>query len=186
MDPISGLLALFSSLGSSLGLTSAGAGAAGATTALAPAAGTGLGLSSTAGGLTGLTQGAAGLGLTGAPAVAAAPTSLSGLLGSIGGTGQAALGAAGLGGGVKDMLNAEKFYTTIKDPNMSLRGKFDAIAPMVMQKAEESKAQFGQLQQGAQAPVQPMMQMPSYATPSMPYQGGGIEEILARQRGLLR
>jgi hypothetical protein len=44
----------------------------------------------------------------------------------------------------------------------------------------EGQAQFGQLQQQGQP-----MQMPSYARPYNPYQGGGIEEILQRQRGLL-
>jgi hypothetical protein len=44
-----------------------------------------------------------------------------------------------------------------------------------------SQADFAKLQQG----VQPM-QMPSYQQPYNPYQGGGIEEILKRQQGLLR
>jgi hypothetical protein len=75
----------------------------------------------------------------------------------------------------------EKTYTTITDPKLDFRGKFDVLAPEAYKRSMENQAMFGQLQQQGQP-----MQMPSYARPSGPYQGGGIEEILKRQQGLLR
>jgi hypothetical protein len=75
----------------------------------------------------------------------------------------------------------EKAYTTITDPKLDFRGKFDVLAPEAYKRAMEGQAQFGQIQQGSQP-----MQMPSYQQPYSPYQGGGIQEILKRQQGLLR
>ena len=75
----------------------------------------------------------------------------------------------------------EKAYTTITSPTLDFRGKFDVLAPEAYKRSTENQAQFGQLQQGTQP-----MQMPSYQQPYSPYQGGGIQEILKRQQGLLR
>jgi hypothetical protein len=75
----------------------------------------------------------------------------------------------------------EKAYTTITDPKLDFRGKFDVLAPEAYKRAMEGQAQFGQIQQGSQP-----MQMPSYQQPYSQYQGGGIQEILKRQQGLLR
>lgn len=161
MDPISafqGLLSLF-------GINAGGAAATtGATTALAPAAGSGLGLTAGTTG-TGL-QAAGGLGLTGAPATAAAAAQPA--------MTDIAIKVGGLEG-------LQKAGTSLLDPSMSLHDKFNAVAPEAYKQNQQSQSSFAQLQQGAQP-----MQMPSYARPSMPYQGGGIEEILKRQQGLLR
>lgn len=75
----------------------------------------------------------------------------------------------------------KKAGTSLLDPNMALRGKFDIAAPELYKQSMSNQADFSRLQQGAQP-----MQMSSYAQPTMPYQGGGIEEILKRQQGLLR
>lgn len=76
----------------------------------------------------------------------------------------------------------KKAGTSLLDPNMALQDKFNAVAPEAYKQTMANQADFAKLQQGAQP-----MSMPSYAQPSSPYQGGGIEEILKRQRmGLLR
>lgn len=75
----------------------------------------------------------------------------------------------------------KKAGESLLDPNMALHDKFNAAAPELYKQNQQGQATFSQLQQGAQP-----MQMPSYAQPTMPYQGGGIEEILKRQQGLLR
>ena len=182
--------ALMSLLGGSSGATAAGSAASGAAgSAGAAAAGSALG---EAAGST-LAQGAAQGVASAAPAVvqnaapaAATQSGLNGLLGSVGQTGKTVINASGLGGQMKDILNAETAYTTIKDPSMSLHDKFNKLAPMAYEQAEKGKGQFAQLQQGANPQYSNMQQLPSYAQPSTPYMGGGIEEILARQRGLLR
>lgn len=184
--------ALMNFLGGSGGASAAGSAASGAAgSAGTAAAGSALG---EAAGST-LAQGAAQGVANAAPAVVqnAAPAAtattqggLNGLFGSLGQTGKTIVNASGLGGQAKDILNAETAYTTIKDPTMSLHDKFNKLAPMAYEQAEKGKGQFSQLQQGAIPQPMNMQQLPSYAQPSMPYQGGGIEEILARQRGLLR
>lgn len=151
----------------------------GATTALAPAAGSGLGAAA-GGGATGLsaqmgagtslfapsaTQAVGGVGLTGAPAVAAASA-------------PAYSDIAIKMGGLQGLQKAGK---SLLDPNMALQDKFNAVAPEVYGRATSGQADFAKLQQGAQP-----MNMPSYQQPYSPYQGGGIEEILKRQQGLLR
>lgn len=161
MDPITA----FQGLLSFLGINAGGAAATtGATTTLAPAAGSGLGLTAGAGG-TGL-QAAGGLGLTGAPATAAAAAQ------------PAMTDIAIKMGGLEGL---KKAGSSLLDPNMSLHDKFNTVAPEAYKQSMSSQSDFAKLQQGAQP-----MQMPSYAQPSMPYQGGGIEEILKRQQGLLR
>ena len=161
MDPITAIQGLLSFLGINAGGAAA---TTGATTTLAPAAGSGRGLTTGATG-TGL-QAAGGLGLTGAPATAAVAAQ------------PAMTDIAIKVGGLSGLQNAG---TSLLDPNMSLHDKFNAVAPEAYKQSMSSQADFSKLQQGAQ-PVN----MPSYAQPSMPYQGGGIEEILKRQQGLLR
>jgi hypothetical protein len=75
----------------------------------------------------------------------------------------------------------QKAGTSLLDQSLSLHDKFNAVAPEAYKQNQSNQAAFAQLQQGAQP-----MQMPSYTQPVMPYQGGGIEEILKRQQGLLR
>jgi hypothetical protein len=75
----------------------------------------------------------------------------------------------------------KKAGTSLLDPSMALQDKFNVVAPEAYKQSMSSQADFAKLQQGAQP-----MQMPSYARQSSPFQGGGIEEILQRQRGLLR
>lgn len=205
MDPITGLLSFLGSLFGGGG--AAAGGAAGATTTLAPAAGSGVGATVGGGslGMTGsLGQGlslaaanpAAGAGITGTPAVAAAnPGLMQGLLtgakDALIGTGVVQAVKSALPKTSEEMMKkagdatgfnqAEKVYTTITSPTMSMRDKFDTIAPMSYEASQRSNAQFQQLQQAAQPTP-----MASYRQPSAPYQGGGIDEILARQRGLLR
>jgi hypothetical protein len=120
-----------------------------------------------------------------------------GLMGMIGGAKDAVLAGGAIEGlkallpkSSEEAMNAikdksgvggvEKVYTTITDPKLDFRGKFDVLAPEAYKRSMEGQAQFNQLQQQGQP-----MQMSSYLRPSMPYQGGGIQEILQRQRGLL-
>ncbi len=122
----------------------------------------------------------------------------SGLFSFLGGAKDAVMGGAAIQGlktllpksseeamaAIKDKSGiggAEKIYTTITDPKLDFRGKFDVLAPEAYKRSMEGQAQFAQLQQQGQP-----MQMPSYTRPFSPYQGGGIEEILKRQQGLLR
>lgn len=178
MEPISSLLA---SLGQMFTASSAAPVALGEASGAWAAPGA-LG----AGEAAALGQGAAGAGAN------------SGLFGFLGGAKDAIMGGAAVQGlktllpksseealsAIKDKSGVgsmEKVYTTITDPKLDFRGKFDVLAPEAYKRSMEGQAMFNQLQQGAQP-----MQMPSYARPSMPYQGGGIEEILQRQRGLLR
>ena len=121
-----------------------------------------------------------------------------GLMGMIGGAKDAVLAGGAIEGlkallpksseeamnAIKDKTGVgslEKTYTTITNPSLDFRGKFDVLAPEAYKRSMEGQAMFSQLQQQGTP-----MQMPSYAQPSMPYQGGGIQEILQRQRGLLR
>jgi len=75
----------------------------------------------------------------------------------------------------------KKAGTSLLDPSMALQDKFNVVAPEAYKQSMSSQADFAKLQQGAQP-----MQMPSYQQPYSQYQGGGIEEILKRQQGLLR
>ena len=61
-----------------------------------------------------------------------------------------------------------------------------ALAPTLLGDRKQNEAYAAALQNPVmQAPH--LQQTPSYATPSTPYMGGGIEEILGRQKlGLLR
>ena len=122
----------------------------------------------------------------------------SGLFSFLGGAKDAVMGGAAMQGlktllpksseeamaAIKDKSGiggAEKIYTTITDPKLDFRGKFDVLAPEAYKRSMEGQAMFSQLQQQGTP-----MQMSSYARTSMPYQGGGIEEILKRQQGLMR
>lgn len=185
MDPISGLFAFLGNLFGGGGAAAAGAGGA---------AGAGAGATAGAGAGAAGAAGAGGAASAGGAAAGASP----GLLGTLNAAKDAAIGG-GVIQGIKTLLpksseeamaaikdksgfgSLEKTYTTITDPKMDFRGKFDVLAPEAYKRSMENQAMFGQLQQQSQP-----MQMPSYARPSMPYQGGGIEEILQRQRGLLR
>jgi len=59
-----------------------------------------------------------------------------------------------------------------------------AIAPTLLGDKKQNEMYSSALQMPQPQMSQP--QMPSYARPAIPYQGGGIQEILARQQGLLR
>ena len=196
MEPIS---ALFASLGQLFGMggaTGAAGGAAGGTgltAAVAPSAGTTLGITAPSG------ASLAGSGSLGLNATQGAMYGgQGGLMSMLGGAKDALIGAGAVEGlktllpksseeamaAIKDKSGVgsmEKVYTTITDPTKDFRGKFDVLAPEAYKRSMEGQAMFNQLQQQGQP-----MQIPSYARPSMPYQGGGIEEILQRQRGLLR
>ena len=196
MEPISALLASIGQMFGMSGAAGAAGGAAGGTgltAAVAPGAGTTLGVTAPSG---------AALAGSGSVGLNAAPSAMfggqSGLLGMLGGAKDAVLGAGAIQGlktilpksseeamaAIKDKSgigSLEKTYTTITDPKLDFRGKFDVLAPEAYKRSMENQAMFSQLQQQGQP-----MQMPSYTRPSMPYQGGGIEEILQRQRGLLR
>ena len=60
-----------------------------------------------------------------------------------------------------------------------------SLIPTALGTPEQNKAYASALQFNTQASPQLQSSIPSYS-PSTPYIGGGIEEILARQRGLLR
>jgi IMP dehydrogenase/GMP reductase len=137
----------------------------------------------------GATAGASGLGLTagtGAPALTAqigAGTSLFApqATAAMGASSAAAPAYTDIAIKMGGLEGIKKAGTSLMDPNMALQDKFNAVAPEFYKQNQQGQASFAQLQQGAQP-----MQMPSYARQSMPFQGGGIEEILQRQRGLLR
>lgn len=211
MEPITaGISSLLSMFGLEGLLGGNAAATTGMTTTLAPAAGSGLGATA-GGGTTGLaSQMGSGMSLfaptnaaanavaggnavlSGAPAIAAATP---GLLSKVGD----AIMTSGVVQGAKTLLpktseealatikdksgigGVEKVYTTITDPTKDFRGKFDVLAPEAWKQVEKNNAEFAQLRQQNQP-----MQMPSYQQPYSPYQGGGIEEILKRQQGLLR
>lgn len=127
-----------------------------------------------------------GLAPAAAPAVAeasaAAPMAAGkGLLSQIGESG------ANLARGITGYGGLEKSAEALKNNELDFRGKFDVVAPEMYKKSLQDQAQFGQLQQSGQPQQMQMQPTPSYMTPSMPYRGGGIEELLARQRqrGLL-
>jgi len=168
MDPITaGLSSLLSMFGMQGLLGSTGAAAAAAPGATAGASGLG---ATMGGGATGLSaQMGAGTQLFAPQATAAMGASTAA---------PAYTDIAIKMGGLEGL---KKAGTSLLDPNLSLHDKFNAAAPELYKQNQQGQATFAQLQQGAQP-----MQMPSYARPSMPYQGGGIEEILQRQRGLLR
>lgn len=90
-------------------------------------------------------------------------------------------GAVDLLKGQTVLGSAEKAYSTVTNPNLSTRQQFDALAPEAYKLSIEAQNNFNQLEQQGTP-----MQMPAYAAPYRPYQGGGINEILARQQGLLR
>lgn len=75
-----------------------------------------------------------------------------------------------------------KMYDTMSsDKSASDMGR--AIAPTLLGDKKQNDAYASALQ----LPNTQMQQMPSYSMPSVPYQNGGIQEILARQKiGLLR
>lgn len=168
MDPITaGLSSLLSMFGMQGLLGSTGAAAAAAPGATAGASGLG---ATMGGGATGLSaQMGAGTQLFAPQATAAMGASAAA---------PAYTDIAIKMGGLEGL---KKAGTSLLDPNMSLHEKFNQAAPELYKQNQQGQATFAQLQQGSQP-----MQMPSYARPSMPYQGGGIEEILQRQRGLLR
>lgn len=178
MDPITAIQGLLSMFGINAGGAAA---TTGATTTLAPAAGSGLGATA-AGGTQGLTaQMGTGLNLF-APAgtqAIAGEAALAGAPATATTVAQPAMTDIAIKMGGFEGL--KKAGTSLMDPNMSLHDKFNATAPELYKQNQQGQASFAQLQQGAQP-----MQMPSYVKPSMPYQGGGIQEILQRQRGLLR
>jgi hypothetical protein len=136
----------------------------------------------------GATAGASGLGLTagtGAPALTAQMGTGTSLFAP---QATAAIGASSATPAYTDiaikmagMQGLEKAGKSLLDPNMALHDKFNVVAPEAYNRTMSSQADFAKLQQGAQP-----MQMPSYQQPYNPYQGGGIEEILKRQQGLLR
>jgi hypothetical protein len=148
----------------------------------------GSGAAATAAAAPGATAGASGLGLTagtGAPALTAQMGTGTSLFAP---QATAAIGASSAAPAYTDIAikmggleGLKKAGTSLFDPNMALQDKFNAAAPEIYKQNQQGQASFAQLQQGAQP-----MQMPSYARPSSPYQGGGIEEILKRQQGLLR
>jgi len=183
MDPISGLFAFLGNLFGGGGAAAAGASGAAGTAGAAGAAGAAVPAAATT---------------AGASTAGAAAGASPGLLGTLNAAKDAAIGG-GVVQGLKTLLpksseeamaaikdksgygSLEKTYTTITDPKLDFRGKFDVLAPEAYKRSMEGNAMFSQLQQQGQP-----MQMPSYARPSGPYQGGGIEEILKRQQGLLR
>ena len=95
--------------------------------------------------------------------------------------GVSAAGAMDLLKGQTGLGSAEKVYSTVTNPNLSTRQQFDVLAPEAYKLSIEAQNKFNQLEQQGTP-----MQMPAYAMPYRPYQGGGINEILARQQGLLR
>jgi hypothetical protein len=121
-------------------------------------------------------------GLLGSTAAAAAPTAAT-TAGTTAGTAAAASAPAYTDIAIKmgGMQGLQKAGKSLLDPNMALQDKFNSVAPEVYNRAMSGQADFAKLQQGAQP-----MSMPSYQQPYNPYQGGGIEEILKRQQGLLR
>lgn len=144
---------------------------------------------STAAAAPGATAGASGIGMTagtGAPALTAQMGTGTNLFAPSATTAMGASSAAAPAytdiaikmGGFEGL---KKVGNSLMDPNMSLHDKFNAAAPELYKQTQQGQSTFAQLQQGSQP-----MQMPSYARQSMPYQGGGIEEILKRQQGLLR
>ena len=147
-----------------------------------------LGTGAAAAAAPGATAGASGLGMTagtGAPALTAQMGTGTSLFAPSATT---AMGASSAAPAYTDVAikmggfeGLKKAGTSLLDPDMALQDKFNAAAPELYKQNQQGQATFAQLQQGAQP-----MQMPSYARPSMPFQGGGIEEILQRQRGLLR
>lgn len=94
--------------------------------------------------------------------------------------GMNAAGAVDLLKGQTGLGSAEKVYSTVTNPNLSTRQQFDVLAPEAYKLSIEAQNKFNQLEQQGTP-----MQMPAYAMPYRPYQGG-IQEILARQQGLLR
>ena len=72
----------------------------------------------------------------------------------------------------------EKSFSALTNPDLDFRQTLGIVGPEAYKLNEQANAQFKALQQ----PIS----TPTYATPYRPYQGGGIEEILARQQGLLR
>lgn len=77
-----------------------------------------------------------------------------------------------------------KAYNTMSG-DMSSGDKARELTPMLFGDKKQNELYSSALQL-PQAQM-PMAQMPSYARPTVPYQGGGIQEILARQQiGLLR
>lgn len=178
MDPITAIQGLLSMFGINVGGAAA---TTGATTTLAPAAGSGLGATA-AGSAPGLSaQMGTGLNLFAPPATQAiaGEAALTGVPATAAAAAQPAMAdiAIKMGG----LEGLKKAGTSLLDPNLSLHDKFNAVAPEAYKQVEQSQGTFNKLQQQGQP-----MQMPSYARQSMPYQGGGIEEILKRQQGLLR
>ena len=68
--------------------------------------------------------------------------------------------------------------------DMSGSDKSRGLIPSLLGSTEQNK-QYASALQLPQAAAPQMSQVPSYAAQT-PYIGGGIEEIFARQRGLLR
>ena len=97
------------------------------------------------------------------------------------------IGQGDMSGAATSMFNQLpeiKAYNTLTS-GASAGDMTRSLLPTALGTAEQNKAYASALQLPTQAAPQLQSSLPSYS-PSAPYIGGGIEEILARQRGLLR